>query len=80
MNVFQVLLAEFKKTGKLYAVKALKKRDIVTRDEVDRWVDKNALNLHAGARYVIINKKAQIIDQWDAFEFCLHSVSLMAYK
>lgn len=33
----QVLLAEFKKTGKLYAIKALKKRDIVTRDEVDRW-------------------------------------------
>lgn len=33
---FQVLLAEFKKTGKLYAIKALKKKDIVTRDEVDR--------------------------------------------
>ncbi|XP_071368622.1 serine/threonine-protein kinase N2-like, partial [Centroberyx affinis] len=31
----KVLLAEFKKTGKLYAIKALKKRDIVTRDEVD---------------------------------------------
>lgn len=38
----QVLLAEFKKTGKLYAIKALKKKDIVTRDEVDRsviWTD-----------------------------------------
>ncbi|KAM4745035.1 serine/threonine-protein kinase N2-like [Anableps anableps] len=31
----KVLLAEFKKTGRLYAIKALKKRDIVTRDEVD---------------------------------------------
>uniref|UniRef100_A0A8P4KB56 protein kinase C n=1 Tax=Dicentrarchus labrax TaxID=13489 RepID=A0A8P4KB56_DICLA len=31
----KVLLAEFKKTGKLYAIKALKKKDIVTRDEVD---------------------------------------------
>ncbi|XP_016898545.1 serine/threonine-protein kinase N2-like isoform X2 [Cynoglossus semilaevis] len=31
----KVLLAEFKNTGKLYAIKALKKRDIVTRDEVD---------------------------------------------
>nr|XP_057926190.1 serine/threonine-protein kinase N1-like [Doryrhamphus excisus] len=31
----KVLLAEFKKTGKLYAVKALKKSDILMRDEVD---------------------------------------------
>ncbi|KAL0979555.1 hypothetical protein UPYG_G00186500 [Umbra pygmaea] len=31
----KVLLAEFKNTGKLYAIKALKKNDIVTRDEVD---------------------------------------------
>uniref|UniRef100_A0A1A8LYJ9 protein kinase C n=1 Tax=Nothobranchius pienaari TaxID=704102 RepID=A0A1A8LYJ9_9TELE len=31
----KVLLAEFKKTGRLYAIKALKKRDIVTRGEVD---------------------------------------------
>ncbi|XP_062310609.1 serine/threonine-protein kinase N2-like isoform X1 [Osmerus eperlanus] len=31
----KVLLAEFKKTGTLYAIKALKKREIVTRDEVD---------------------------------------------
>ncbi|XP_041792581.1 serine/threonine-protein kinase N2-like [Chelmon rostratus] len=31
----KVLLAEFKKSGKLYAIKALKKKDIVTRDEVD---------------------------------------------
>ncbi|XP_051749226.1 serine/threonine-protein kinase N2 isoform X2 [Ctenopharyngodon idella] len=31
----KVLLAEFKRTGKLYAIKALKKGDIVTRDEVD---------------------------------------------
>ncbi|KAI2664666.1 Serine/threonine-protein kinase N2 [Labeo rohita] len=31
----KVLLAEFKRTGKLYAIKALKKGDVVTRDEVD---------------------------------------------
>uniref|UniRef100_H3DH38 protein kinase C n=1 Tax=Tetraodon nigroviridis TaxID=99883 RepID=H3DH38_TETNG len=31
----KVLLAEFKHTGKLYAIKALKKKDIVSRDEVD---------------------------------------------
>ena len=29
-------MAEYKKSGKLYAIKALKKGDIVTRDEVDR--------------------------------------------
>ncbi|TRY83612.1 hypothetical protein DNTS_022095 [Danionella cerebrum] len=33
----KVLLAEFKRTGKLYAIKALKKGDVVTRDEVDRF-------------------------------------------
>ncbi|XP_073670784.1 serine/threonine-protein kinase N2 isoform X1 [Paramisgurnus dabryanus] len=31
----KVLLAEFKQTGRLYAIKALKKGDVVTRDEVD---------------------------------------------
>ncbi|KAF4073034.1 hypothetical protein AMELA_G00254220 [Ameiurus melas] len=31
----KVLLAEYKSTGKLYAIKALKKGDVVTRDEVD---------------------------------------------
>ncbi|XP_039620269.1 serine/threonine-protein kinase N2 isoform X2 [Polypterus senegalus] len=31
----KVLLAEYKQTGKLYAIKALKKGDIVTRGEVD---------------------------------------------
>uniref|UniRef100_A0A672J5S2 Protein kinase N3 n=1 Tax=Salarias fasciatus TaxID=181472 RepID=A0A672J5S2_SALFA len=31
----KVLLVEFKKTGRLYAIKALKKTEIVSRDEVD---------------------------------------------
>ncbi|XP_056875465.1 serine/threonine-protein kinase N2 [Takifugu flavidus] len=34
----KVLLAEFKRSGKLYAIKALKKGDIVSRDEVDSLV------------------------------------------
>lgn len=32
----QVLLAEYKITGEMFAIKALKKGDIVARDEVDR--------------------------------------------
>ncbi|XP_023678854.2 serine/threonine-protein kinase N2 isoform X2 [Paramormyrops kingsleyae] len=31
----KVLLAEFKNTGKLFAIKALKKADLITRDEVE---------------------------------------------
>jgi hypothetical protein len=33
----QVLLSEYKKSGTMYAIKALKKGDIVARDEVDRY-------------------------------------------
>ena len=32
----QVLLSEYKKSGTMYAIKALKKGDIMTRNEVDR--------------------------------------------
>ncbi|XP_068770776.1 serine/threonine-protein kinase N3 isoform X2 [Struthio camelus] len=31
----KVLLAQYKATGKLYAIKALKKKDIISRDEID---------------------------------------------
>ena len=34
----QVLLSEYKKSGTMYAIKALKKGDIVSRDEVDRYI------------------------------------------
>ncbi|KAK3511134.1 hypothetical protein QTP70_032089, partial [Hemibagrus guttatus] len=34
----KVLLAEYKKSGSMYAIKALKKGDIVARDEVERQV------------------------------------------
>lgn len=36
--LFQVLLAEYKNTNEMFAIKALKKGDIVARDEVDRSV------------------------------------------
>lgn len=32
----QVLLADYESTGEMFAIKALKKGDIVSRDEVDR--------------------------------------------
>lgn len=37
-NPLQVLLSEYKTTGEMFAIKALKKGDIVARDEVDRCV------------------------------------------
>lgn len=33
--LLQVILAEYKNTGELFAIKALKKGDIIARDEVD---------------------------------------------
>ena len=36
INGTKVLLAEHKRSGKMYAIKALKKGDIMTRNEVDR--------------------------------------------
>ncbi|XP_068454989.1 serine/threonine-protein kinase N2-like [Clinocottus analis] len=48
----KVLLAEFKKTEKLYAVKALKKKDIVTRDEVDSLMsEKRILEMIHASRH-----------------------------
>lgn len=32
-----MLLSEFQPSGELFAIKALKKGDIVARDEVERW-------------------------------------------
>lgn len=34
----QVLLAEYSITGEMFAIKALKKGDIVARDEVERYI------------------------------------------
>jgi hypothetical protein len=35
IHVLQVLLSQYKQTGEYFAIKALKKGDIVARDEVD---------------------------------------------
>ena len=34
----QVILAEYRNTNELFAIKALKKGDIISREEVERWV------------------------------------------
>lgn len=34
----QVLLVQFKGTGKYYAIKALKKQEVLSRDEIERCV------------------------------------------
>lgn len=34
----QVLLVQFKGTGRYYAIKALKKQEVLSRDEIERWV------------------------------------------
>lgn len=44
--LFQVLLGQYKATGKLYAIKALKKQDIISRDEIDRWVSIQKQHFH----------------------------------
>lgn len=33
----KVLLAQHKRSSEIYAIKALKKGDIIARDEIDRW-------------------------------------------
>ncbi|XP_041098686.1 serine/threonine-protein kinase N2 isoform X2 [Polyodon spathula] len=48
----KVLLAEYIQTGKLYAIKALKKGDIVTRDEVDSlMIEKRILQTANSSRH-----------------------------
>lgn len=43
MSCLQVLLSEYKKTGTMFAIKALKKGDIIARDEVERYVERISL-------------------------------------
>lgn len=38
LSGLQVLLAQFKGTGKYYAIKALKKQEVLSRDEIERCV------------------------------------------
>lgn len=50
-----MLLAEYKHTNEMFAIKALKKGDIVARDEVDRLVFKNTIIMHMSKQQEFLN-------------------------
>ncbi|KAM4576051.1 serine/threonine-protein kinase N2-like isoform 2-T4 [Odontesthes bonariensis] len=70
----KVLLAEFKKIGKLYAIKALKKRDIVTRDEVDSLMSEKRI-------FEMINASRHpfLVNLHGCFQTCDHVCFVMEY-
>ncbi|KAM3599504.1 uncharacterized protein V6R79_007031 [Siganus canaliculatus] len=71
----KVLLAEYKKTGKLFAIKALKKGDIVTRDEVDSLVcEKRIFEVINAARHPFL------VNLHGCFQTADHVCFVMAYS
>ncbi|KAM9744660.1 serine/threonine-protein kinase N2-like isoform 2-T2 [Menidia menidia] len=70
----KVLLAEFKKTGKLYAIKALKKSDIVCRDEVDSLMSEKRI-------FEMINASRHpfLVNLHSCFQTCDHVCFVMEY-
>ncbi|TKS84055.1 Serine/threonine-protein kinase N1 [Collichthys lucidus] len=71
----KVLLAEYKKSGKLYAIKALKKGDIVTRDEVDSLICEKRI-------FEVINasKHPFLVNLYGCFQTADHVCFVMAYS
>uniref|UniRef100_A0AAQ5Y7B9 protein kinase C n=1 Tax=Amphiprion ocellaris TaxID=80972 RepID=A0AAQ5Y7B9_AMPOC len=70
-----VLLAEYKKSGKLYAIKALKKGDIVTRDEVDSLMcEKKIFEVINGTRHPFL------VNLYGCFQTADHVCFVMAYS
>uniref|UniRef100_A0A8C6TRZ0 protein kinase C n=1 Tax=Neogobius melanostomus TaxID=47308 RepID=A0A8C6TRZ0_9GOBI len=71
----KVLLAEYKKTGKLYAIKALKKGDIVTRDEVDSLMCEKRI-------FEVINTSQHpfLVNLHGCFQTSDHVCFVMAYS
>uniref|UniRef100_A0A3Q1CAR4 protein kinase C n=1 Tax=Amphiprion ocellaris TaxID=80972 RepID=A0A3Q1CAR4_AMPOC len=71
----KVLLAEYKKSGKLYAIKALKKGDIVTRDEVDSLMcEKKIFEVINGTRHPFL------VNLYGCFQTADHVCFVMAYS
>ncbi|CAL1568134.1 unnamed protein product [Knipowitschia caucasica] len=71
----KVLLAEYKKTGLLYAIKALKKGDIVTRDEVDSLMCEKRI-------FEVINASQHpfLVNLHGCFQTAEHVCFVMAYS
>ncbi|XP_040915402.1 serine/threonine-protein kinase N2 [Toxotes jaculatrix] len=71
----KVLLAEYKKSGKLYAIKALKKGDIVTRDEVDSLMCEKRI-------FEVINafRHPFLVNLYGCFQTADHVCFVMAYS
>uniref|UniRef100_A0A8C3FZA4 protein kinase C n=1 Tax=Cyclopterus lumpus TaxID=8103 RepID=A0A8C3FZA4_CYCLU len=74
-NGSKVLLAENKKSGKLYAIKALKKGDIVTRDEVDSLMCEKRI-------FEVINTSQHpfLVNLYGCFQTADHVCFVMAYS
>lgn len=71
----KVLLAEYKRTGKMYAIKALKKGDIVTRDEVDSLLCEKRI-------FEVINASQHpfLVNLHGCFQTADHVCFVMAYS
>ncbi|XP_026866068.2 serine/threonine-protein kinase N2 isoform X1 [Electrophorus electricus] len=71
----KVLLAEYKHTGKLYAIKALKKGDVVTRDEVDSLICEKRIfeTINASSHPFLVNLHG-------CFQTCDHVCFVMEYS
>ncbi|XP_030579843.1 serine/threonine-protein kinase N2 [Archocentrus centrarchus] len=71
----KVLLTEYKKSGKLYAIKALKKGDIVARDEVDSLMCEKRI-------FEVINASRHpfLVNLYGCFQTEDHVCFVMAYS
>ncbi|XP_074474042.1 serine/threonine-protein kinase N2 [Sebastes fasciatus] len=71
----KVLLAEHKKSSKMYAIKALKKGDIVTRDEVDSLMCEKRI-------FEVINTSHHpfLVNLYGCFQTADHVCFVMAYS
>nr|XP_033817709.1 serine/threonine-protein kinase N3 isoform X3 [Geotrypetes seraphini] len=70
----KVILAEYKETGKMYAIKALKKRDIINREEMDSLVCEKHI-------FQLVNRCGHpfLVNMYACFQTPEHTCFLMEY-